>query len=57
MSQLLIRAGASVNYPDRKGNTAIHLSVARGDIQTLEVLSTATDPKPDFDCMNFAGEG
>ena len=53
--QLLVQAGASVNFPDRKGNTALHLASARRDMQILQMLARATSPVPDFNCKNFAG--
>ena len=55
MVQLLVEAGASVNFPDRKGNTALHLASARRDTRILQILSRATSPLPDFNCKNFAG--
>lgn len=54
--QLLVQAGASVNFPDRKGNTAIHLAAARRDVKILQLLSQATSPLPDYNAKNFAGE-
>lgn len=54
--QLLVQAGASVNFPDRKGNTALHLASTRRDMQVLQMLARATSPVPDFNCKNFAGE-
>lgn len=55
MVQLLVSGGASVNFPDRKGNTSIHLASQRRDVRVLQLLSQATSPLPDFNCMNFAG--
>ena len=56
MVQLLVEAGASVNFPDRKGNSALHLASARRDTRILQILSRATSPLPDFNCKNFAGQ-
>lgn len=55
MVRLLMVAGASVNYPDRKGNSAIHLAVTRKDVEILKTLSKATMPPSDFNRKNFAG--
>ena len=55
MVELLVNAGASVNFPDRKGNTSIHLAVQRRDMKCLNVLSKATSPIPDFNAQNFQG--
>ena len=55
MVQLLVRAGASVNFPDRKGNTALHLAAARRDVRILQLLAQATNPLPDYNAKNFAG--
>lgn len=55
MVRLLVGAGASVNFPDRKGNTSIHLAAQRRDVRLLQLLSQATSPLPDFNSRNFAG--
>lgn len=52
---MLMEHGASINYPDRKGNSAIHLAAMRKDIKILQILSKSTSPLPDFDGKNFAG--
>ncbi len=56
MVQLLVGAGASVNFPDRKGNTALHLAAARRDVRILQLLAQATNPLPDYNAKNFLGE-
>ena len=53
--QLLVQAGASVNFPDRRGNTCIHLASQRRDLRTLQILSQANNPVPDFNIKNFSG--
>ena len=53
---MLIEHGACINYPDRKGNTAIHLAAIRKDIKTLQIISKAKTPVPDFNGKNFAGK-
>jgi len=55
MVQMLKEAGASVNYPDRKGNSAVHLAAARKDVDMLKLLSKFSSPVPDFNAKNFAG--
>ncbi len=55
MVQILMEAGASVNYPDRKGNSAIHLAAGRKDVKILKILAKATLPLPNFNGKNFAG--
>lgn len=55
MVQMLMEHGASINYPDRKGSSAIHLAATRKDMKILEILSKATSPLPDFNVKNFAG--
>jgi len=56
MVQLLVGAGASVNFPDRKGNTALHLAAVRKDIRILQLLAQATNPLPNYNIKNFAGK-
>lgn len=55
MVQMLKDAGASVNYPDRKGNSAVHLAAARKDVEMLKLLTKFNSPIPDFNAKNFAG--
>ena len=55
MVRILIEAGASVSYPDRKGNSAIHLAAIRKDVKILQILSKSTSPLPDFNAKNFEG--
>ena len=55
MVQALVAAGASVNFPDRKGNTSLHLAAQRRDVRILQLLSRATSPLPDFNLKNFSG--
>lgn len=52
MVELLLEAGASVNYPDRKGNSAVHLAVTRKDVKILKILAKYVS---DFNIKNFAG--
>ena len=56
MVRLLVGTGASVNFPDRKGNTALHLAAARRDVRILQLLAQATNPLPDYNAKNFSGE-
>lgn len=49
---MLLEAGASVNYPDRKGNSALHLAVTRKDVKILKILAKSSSG---FDGKNFAG--
>lgn len=53
---MLIQEGASVNFPDRRGNTSIHLASQRKELDILQVLSQAANPVPDFNARNFAGK-
>lgn len=55
MVQILKDAGACVNFPDRKGNSAIHLAATRKDVDMLKLLSKFTAPLPDINAKNFAG--
>ncbi len=55
LTQLLVQNGASVNFPDRRGNTCVHLAAQRKNVDTLQILSRSTNPLPDFNCRNFAG--
>ena len=55
MVKLLVEGGSSVNFPDRKGNTALHLAACRRDTRILQILSQATSPLPDFNAKNFIG--
>ena len=55
MVQILKDAGACVNYPDRKGNSAIHLAATRKDVDMLKLLFKFTTPLPDINAKNFAG--
>eukprot|EP00731_Ephydatia_muelleri_P038985 Em1027g2a len=48
MVQLLVTAGASVNFPDRRGCTSVHLAAQRRDLRILQIISRATNPLPDF---------
>ena len=50
-----MKHGASVNFPDRKGNTCTHLAAQRRDVRCLEQLSKATSPLPDYNAKNFSG--
>jgi ankyrin repeat protein len=52
MVQLLLEAGASTGYPDRKGNSAVHLAVTRKDLKILKILAKSTS---EFSAKNFAG--
>ena len=56
MVEVLVKHGASVNFPDRKGNTSLHLAAQRRDVRCLEQLSKATSPLPDYNAKNFSGE-
>ena len=53
--KMLIQEGASVNYPDRRGNTSVHLASSRKELGILHVLSQASNPIPDFNARNFSG--
>ena len=55
LTHLLVQNGASVNFPDRRGNTSVHLAAQRKNVDALQILSQATNPLPDFNCRNFAG--
>ena len=55
IAHLLVQNGASVNYPDRRGNTSIHLAAHRKSVNLLQILSHATNPLPEFNARNFAG--
>jgi ankyrin repeat protein len=55
MVETLVKGGASVNFPDRKGNTCIHLASQRRDLKSLKELSKATSPLPDYNAKNFQG--
>ena len=52
---LLVQAGASVNFPDRRGNTSIHLAAQRKNVSVLQILSQAENHPPDYNIRNFAG--
>ena len=54
--KMLIQEGASVNYPDRRGNTSVHLASSRKELGILHVLSQAASPSPDFNARNFSGK-
>ena len=55
LAHLLVQAGASVNYPDRRGNTSVHLAVQRKNVNILQILSQAESSRPDYNARNFAG--
>lgn len=52
---LLVQAGASVNCPDRRGNTCIHLAAQRKNVSVLQILSQAESHTPEYNARNFAG--
>ncbi|XP_019853663.1 PREDICTED: NF-kappa-B inhibitor cactus-like isoform X2 [Amphimedon queenslandica] len=52
---LLVQAGASVNCPDRKGNTCVHLAAQRKNVGILQILSQAENHSPDYNARNFGG--
>jgi ankyrin repeat protein len=52
---LLVKSGASVNHPDRRGNTCIHLAAQRKSVSILHILAQAESQLPDYNSRNFAG--
>ena len=52
----LLMADASPNLPDRKGQTAVHLAVQHGALQSLEALLTRSKVKVNLDMKNYDGE-
>lgn len=52
---LLVQAGASINHPDRRGNTCVHLAAQRKNVSILQILSQAENHSPDYNAKNFAG--
>lgn len=52
---LLVQAGASVNFPDRRGNTSIHLAAQRKNVSVLQILSQSENHPPDYNIRNFSG--
>ena len=52
---LLVQAGASVNCPDRRGNTSVHLAAQRKNVGILQILSQAENHSPNYNARNFGG--
>ena len=52
---VFLRAGASPNVTDRKGDTSVHLAVKHGNLACLECLLDESTIPADIDTRNYEG--